>query len=279
LKPRRKNSQTESGPALTAKKPPRSLKQVGESDRVGHDSKSSHPATKLLSPNERVLRAIEKDLPEGGHARKQFDHLCDCGCQNVELYFHLLLVVGAAREPKLSVYDLISTPKNGSDGESLSRSELAKLPTEIERVAEQITKVQRRFERLWKSNVGVSDHFVRQKQQRWMSPDGFYRELPDVLRLVAADLRTEFSWLDKRVGIKRYDSLRGQVLGLLKYVEEQTEQPHYGHLIDTLGPLFQQNDIETPAFLRDVDALTHFYSRAQKYGFRSPKRLRMVSAE
>ena len=151
---------------------------------------------------------------------------------------------------------------------------LLKLPNDIERIAEQIGKIQRLMGKLYQTkNIETADQFLRQKQQRWSSQDGVYGILPDILRTIAADLRNEFRSLDKKVGVKRYDSLRDVTLRLLTYVESHTETqtPHYGLLIDILGPMLEQHVElqEIPDFLKDVDALTHFYSRAKKYGFRA----------
>lgn len=242
---------------------------------------------KLLSPHQRLVRAIERDIPKNTGAREQFDHLCASGCKDVTLYGHLLMVVNAAYAPKLSVYDLMSGPRRDKSGqftectEKVSRAKLAKLPKDVERIAEQIGEAQSIIARLYETkSPALNDQFLRQKQQRWSSPDGLYAILPDLLRMVATDMGKEFDWIDERFGVRRYDSLRGQMLGLLKYVDRQTGAPHYERVLDILSPLLEKNtDNRTaPDFLSDVDALTHFYSRAKKYGFR-PRTKPQVSAD
>jgi hypothetical protein len=246
---------------------------------------------KLKISHQRTHHAIERELPPGSEERRGFDDLCADGCQDARLYAHLLMVVDEATacrdvwihhpRTKLSIYDLMSGSRKDESGgltecrEKVSCAELVKLPKDIERMAKQIRKIQGLFGRLYQTKNSESrDQFLKQKQQKWMSPDGLYAILPVLLQNVATDLENEFTWIDQRFGVKRYDSLRHQTLRLLKYVHSQTGNPHFGVLIDILSPLVERKAVDNrklPKFLSDVDALSHFYSRAKKYGFR-PRR-------
>jgi hypothetical protein len=216
---------------------------------------SSHPAMKLKlnapeSNHARLFRFLERDLPAGSDSRRRFDDLCHEGCEPAVLFSHLQILISSACSQKMSIYDLTK----------LSRSQLVKLSGELEQVAERIEQIRPLMRMFWPP-----------ESQERLAQDTFYKNLVGLLRVVAANLRDTFDWLHKRVGPKRYDSFRGQLRDLLKYVTDHTGGARCADLCVILDYLWKEDFTQIPALLDSPEALRQFYSRLEEYGFRSPK--------
>jgi hypothetical protein len=217
----------------------------------------------------RVTADINQYFPLGSYHRRRFDELC-AKCDAEALFsYSLLLCDAACRWPKRSLYEMRGT----------SASELRKLPTELEELACKIDRVGGLLSSFMSAQVIDNDQAPTQERVRGRNRVAVYKHVPKTLRVFAADLRTAFEWIDPRFGPKKYDTLRGQVLNLLRYVDGHTGSPHYEHLADILGHLFPNVVLrnggdpkrETPALLNSADALKQLYLRWTKRGLGRPE--------
>jgi hypothetical protein len=259
-----------------------------ESERTGRTQRkgnADHPAMKLRPPetsHEHLLHAIEKSLPPSSEARRRFDDLCVDGCPATGLFARLQLLVFSAHKQPKSVYDLTKT----------SRSALVKLPGEIEQIAQEIGKARPLMGMFWVAKFINNDQVPLQTKRERIAQDTLYSNLPELLRVFATNLRITVGWIDKRFGLKRYDSFRGEVLRLLRWVDNHTGGgPHCAHLSyilvhligqdnerDVLGQNFSRNHFrDLPDLLKTPEALRQFYFNSSKYGFRSPKRQNRIA--
>jgi len=226
------------------------------------ESAFNHPAMKLKlnapeSNRARLLRFLEKDLPAGSDSRRRFDDLCIQGCEPAVLFSLLQILISSACSQKMSIYDLTK----------VSRSQLVKLSGELEQVAERIDQIRPLMGMFWPA----------ESQERF-AQDTFYKNLVGLLRVVAANLQDTFDWLHKRVGPKRYDSFRGQVRELVKYVTDRTGGPRCADLCVILGYLWKDDFRQIPGLLDSPEALRQFFSRLEEYGFRSFDRPKPMGA-
>jgi hypothetical protein len=228
----------------------------------------------------------DRDFPPGTRARAKFEYLCSIGCApRLLLSFVTLAVFNSQRQQ--SLYDLYG----------VSRSELAKLPERLEKISSELESVNQLlghyFQAYFIENPDLPDK--AQFRNRWQT--NVYKRTPELLRVLAIDIRAANTQLAKRVGPKRYDCFRRSVFDLVKYVDTCTKSPHYQDVADLLDHLSsaqwktlqgiakwlpkprrtgaKKKEGSTPGkLLTSPDALKALYLHWAKYGFREGRRSR-----
>jgi hypothetical protein len=220
----------------------------------------------------------EQKFPRGSRARATFEHLCLLGCDPRGLLSFLTVTVFTSQ-----------TQKTVFDTYGVSQSALVKLPKRLEEVALDLDAVKQLLghylQAFFLENSNLSDE-VRSGCRHQAS---LYQRIPELLRVLAADLRAAHTRLFKHVGPKRIDLFRKMVLDLLTYVETCTKSPHYQQVADLLDHLYSTDQKflanipkpisrptrpgmrkkkSVPKLLTSADALKALYYRAEKYGFR-----------
>jgi hypothetical protein len=250
----------------------------------GHMAVDSEPPPDSSTELEKLKRLKDRDFPPGTPARAKFDCLCAAGCDARLLHSFLTVAVFSAG-CKGTIYDLFG----------FSKSELVKLPVELERISCRLESVNRILTEYLRAKFIENPSWPDEVQSRASRQVAVYQGTPDLLRLLARHLRWASEWVNVNVGPKRYDTFRHSVLDLLSYVDTSTKNPHYEAVADLLSHLssaqeesFQRlarslpgprrngakkSEIPPPSkLLISSDALKALYSRSAKYGFRKRRR-------
>jgi len=228
-----------------------------------------------------IQSGIKKYLPNNCVARKNFDRLCQDGCDPILLFSNFLVVSFAANFPGRTIYDSTGT----------SPSRLAKIPDELEDLAPRLESVGTILERVWWSRYLDNSSLSEEMRADCRRNVSLYKRIPELLRVLAIDIRDANSWL-QHFSPKRFDSLRQSVLQLFQYVQKTTKKPHYADISALLERFRSVDDdflrkhpkilraasqsrgvstrrpLQTPTLPTSPAALRQLYIRSAKYGFR-----------
>ena len=228
----------------------------------------------------------DRNFPPGTGARAKFEYLCAIGCDpRLLLSFVTLAVFNSQRQE--SLYGLYG----------VSRSELAKLPERLEKISSELESVNQLLGCYFRAHFVENPDLPDPAQSRNRRQANVYQRTPELLRVLAIDIRAANTQLAERLGPKRYDTFRHSVLDLLKYVDTCTKSPHYQDVADLLDHLSsaqwktlqsiakwlpkprrtgaKKKEGATPGkLLTSPDALKALYLHSAKYGFREDRRSR-----
>jgi len=222
----------------------------------------------------------DRDFPPGTSARVIFEYLCARGC-DPRLLLSLLGLAVFNSQRQRSIFDIYG----------VSRSQLAKLPGRLEEISAELESVKVLLEHYFLSHFVENPNLPEEVRSRCRRQVNLYQRTPEVLRVLAIDLRTANARLVERVGPKRIDTFRHSLLDLLKYVDACTKSPHYQEVADLLNHLFltqgktlqiatkwlsearpiQARKKKAAALSKlpiSSDALKALYLRSAKHGFR-----------
>ena len=247
---------------VTRKKP---LSRNPARGRVRSRTAAVRQASSKPENAESPLKNVDRYFPVGSVPRERFDELsAKCTAEGL-LSFSFIVCCTARRKPKQSVYEMWGT----------SAAELKDLPNELEELARKVDRVNTLMFGFMAAKITDNEQAPIPERARARNKMQVYRYLPKTLRVYAADLRIAFKWITENMGPRRYDSLRGEVLRMLQYIDECTGSPHYEHVADILSHLFPifvlpgaDPNQEIPALLSSSAALTRLYQRSAQRGFR-----------
>jgi hypothetical protein len=225
----------------------------------------------------------QREFPAGSRARATFEYLCLLGCDPRGLLSFLTVVTAVSSKEQQSIYDVYG----------VSKSALVKLPTKLEKISRELEAVDRLFGDYTSARFVENPNHSDQARSRWRQQAAVYQKTPELLRVLATDLRVASEFIDECAGPKRFDFFRYMVRTLIEYVESCTKSPHYQQVADLLDHLHSTDQklpqnvakqtskparSETrkknsaPKLLTSADALKALYHRSAKYGFRKGRR-------